>query len=346
MGNVVEQVPRVWWRALAENKVLRWGLGLGVMALSVWLLNRELDWDQVRVALRQVNYAWVGLGVAAIVGTFFARSWRWQALLWRGDLALWPTMTALLVGEMVSMALPVMRSGDVTRAVWISPQPGTNASEALGSVALEKVWDLLALLICGLVVVGVTSPLAGSATADWVTRSTWSAAVMLLVGSLALWVGLRWKAVWFRGAGRILAYFPAGWDRALLPKLHSLAHGLTSIQNPQASARVLGWTLVKWGLGAVANWAVMVAFGVTSMPAAILLLAGLMVGGAIVPTPGRLGIFEAICVLCLTLFAVPYDTALAIGLVLHVVVMGPPLVVGAGLALWSQSVHRRGDEPI
>jgi len=332
-----ERARRAWWRALAENRMLRWVVGLGVMSLSVWLLSRELDWAQVRGALQQVEYAWVLLGVAAIVGTFFARSWRWQALLWQGKLALLPTMTALLVGEMVNMALPVMRSGDVARAVWIGPQRGTDASEALGSVALEKVWDLLALLLCGVLLLVLTSP------PDWVMRSTWGAAGMLAVGGAALWVGLRWKSVWFRWAGRILERFPAGWDRALLPKLHSLAQGLTSIQNPQASARVLGWTLLKWGLGAVANWAVMVAFGITSFPAAILLLAGLMVGGAIVPTPGRLGVFEAICVMCLALFDVPYDTALAVGLVLHLVVMGPPLVVGAGLALWSQSVYRRAD---
>ena len=130
---------------------------------------------------------------------------------------------------------------------------------------------------------------------------------------------------------------------ALLPKLHSLGQGLTSIQNPQASARALVWTLAKWGLGALANWAVMLAFGVSSWPAAVLLLAGLMVGGVIVPTPGRLGIFEAICVMCLALFDVPYDTAVAIGLVLHLVVMGPPLIVGALLALWSQSTYRRAD---
>lgn len=340
MKNGDERLPRAWWRGLAENKGLRWGLGLGVMGLSLWLLNRDLEWEQVGGALRQVNYAWIGLGVLAIMGTFLARSWRWQALLWHGDVTLLPTMTALLVGEMVNMALPVMRSGDVARAVWIGPQPGTDASEALGSVALEKVWDLLALLICGLLLLVLISP------PDWVAQSMWGAAGMLGVGSVALWVALRWKALWFRWAGRILAYFPAGWDQALLPKLHSLAQGLTSLQNPQASARAFAWTLVKWGLGALANWAVMAAFGITSLPAAILLLAGLMIGGAIVPTPGRLGIFEAICVMCLAVFAVPYDTAVAIGLVLHVVVMGPPLVVGALLALWSQSIFRRTNEAV
>ena len=67
--------------------------------------------------------------------------------------------------------------------------------------------------------------------------------------------------------------------------------------------------------------------------AALFLLAALMVGGT-VPVPGRLGLFEGICVLSLGLFGVPRDPALAVGLVLHLVVMSPPLVGAALLALW------------
>jgi len=329
-------------RALTENKALRWVLGLGIMLLSLWLLGRELDWAQVWAALQTVQYTWVLVGVLAIVGTFFARVWRWQALLWRADLPLWPTMTALLVGQVVNLALPVMRSGDVARAVWISPQRGADAPQALGSVALEKVWDLLALLICGILLL-LMMPLP-----TWFTRSTWGTALTLAVGGVGLWVGLRWKSVWFRLAGRILARFPAGWDRALLPKLRSLAQGLTSLENGEASAKAFVWTLATWALGVAANWAVMAGFGIASLPAALLLMVGLMVGNAIVPTPARLGVFEGICVGCLALFAVPYDQALAVGLVLHLVVMGPPLLLGALLALGTQvrqGAGRKMQEP-
>jgi len=329
-------------RALTENKALRWALGLGVMGLSFWLLGRELDWAQVWAALHTVQYGWVLVGVLMIVGTFFARVWRWQALLWRADLPLWPTLTALLVGQVVNLALPVMRSGDVARAVWISPQRGADAPQALGSVALEKVWDLLALLICGVLLL-LMMPLPA-----WFTRSTWGTALTLALGGVGLWVGLRWKSVWFRLAGRILARFPAGWDRALLPKLRSLAQGLTSLENGEASAKAFVWTLATWALGVAANWAVMAGFGIASLPAALLLMVGLMVGNAIVPTPARLGVFEGICVGCLALFAVPYDQALAVGLVLHLVVMGPPLLLGALLALGTQvrqGAGRKMQEP-
>jgi len=333
----------------ARMQVLRWVLSLSVMVVSVWLLARELDWAQVNGALRTADYTWVAVGVLAIVGTFFARVWRWQALLWRADLRFWPAITALLVGQVANMILP-MRGGDLVRAMWVRPERNTKqdtergveqsvtrpagASEALGSVALEKVWDLLALLLCGLLLLAL-APLP-----EWFSNSTLSTAGILLVGGLLLWAGLRWQEVLFRWTALVLARFPAGWDKALLPRLQQLAQGLNSLQSAQASGRVFMWTVVTWVLGAVSNWAVMRAFGVNSPVAAVFLLAALMVGNAVVATPVRLGVFEGLCVVSLGLFDVPYDVALAIGLVLHLVVMGPPLIAAGMLALGTQIVRR------
>lgn len=339
MQKWLEQLKARW-------QLLRWVFSLGVMLLSVWLLIRELDWVQVLSALRAANYTWVAVGVLAIVGTFFARVWRWQALLWRTDLPFWPALTALLVGQVANLVLP-MRGGDLVRAMWVHPERSgahdveerdaartAGASEALGSVALEKVWDLLAALLCGLLLLAL-APLP-----DWFSNSTWSTAGILLIGGLVLWAGLRWQDVLFRWAALILARFPAGWDKALLPRLQRLAQGLNSLQSAQASGRVFMWTVVYWGCGGLSNWAVMRAFDVNLPVAALFLLVALMVGNAVVPTPARLGVFEGLCVVSLGLFDVPYDLALAVGLVLHLVVMGPPLITAGVLALGTQVARR------
>ncbi|MBN1487942.1 MAG: flippase-like domain-containing protein [Anaerolineae bacterium] len=315
-------------RKLNYKQLLRWGLTLGVMVIVIWLLVNELSWADVVTALKQADYSWVIIGTLAIIGTFFVRAWRWQALLWQANLPLRPTLTALLVGQAVNTALP-MRSGDVVRAVWVSPEKGTNAPEALGSVALEKVWDLFGLLICGLILLA-WMPLPG-----WFEQSTWGTALTLAVGLVLLWVGLRWQEVFFRWIGKLLTFLPTGWDAAVLPRLQKLAQGLESIRNVDASARVFLWTAANSALGILANWAAMRAFGIHSLAAAIFLFVALMLGGAVVPTPGRLGVFEGICVVSLALFGIQNDAlALAVGLVLHLIVMVPPLLGAALLAFW------------
>ncbi|MCS7287074.1 MAG: lysylphosphatidylglycerol synthase transmembrane domain-containing protein [Anaerolineae bacterium] len=309
------------WRWLG-----RWILGLAVAALSCWLLVRDLDWSGVLRAFMMADYRWVAAGVAGIIGTFFTRTRRWQALLWHTRVPTRPAMTALLVGQVINLALP-MRSGDVVRAAWIAPEQQTGFPEALGSIAVEKVWDLLALLVCGIALL-FWLPLP-----DWFAHSTEGTALALAVGGGALWAGLHWQETIFHWIGRLMARFPAGWDRRLLSVLHRLVNGLEGLRCFAVSTQAFLWTVLTWGLGAMVNWTVLAAFGIPSAPAALFLLAALMVGGT-VPVPGRLGLFEGICVISLAFFGIPRDLALAAGVVLHLVVMGPPLVGAALLALW------------
>ncbi len=306
--------------------IIRWLAGILVAALSVWLLVRGLDWKGVAGALASADYRWVLAGTLAIVATFFTRAMRWKVLLRRSSLPLRPAITAILVGQVTNLALPV-RSGDLLRAMWISPDGEASTAEALGSIAVEKMWDLLALLGCGLLLL-VLMPLP-----EWFVRSTWSTALafFLLIG--AVWCGLRWQEELFRLAARILAIAPLGWDRAFLSFARRLAEGMESVRQPQTYRDVALWTGLTWALGGAANWAVLAAFGIPSLKASLFLLAALMAGGNI-PVPGRVGIFEGICVVSLALFGISRDLALAAGLILHLVVMGPPLAAAALLALW------------
>lgn len=308
-------------------RVVRWVIGLGVTGLSCWLLIRGLDWGGMAAALSDADYRWVGVGVLAIAVTFVTRSRRWQTLLWQSRVPFRPAVTAVLVGQVVNTALP-MRSGDVVRATWVGAEGGAGTVEALGSIAVEKVWDLLALLACGLILL-VWMPLPG-----WFAQSTLGTALtLLLVGGLIL-AALRWQAPLFRWFGLLMASFPAGWDQALAARLRRLTSGLEAIRQPQVSVRAFCWTVLTWAFGAVANLTVLAAFGIPSVLAALFLLVALMVAGK-APIPGQLGFFEGTCVVVLgSFFGVPFHEALAVGLVLHLVVMGPPLLTAALLLLW------------
>jgi len=244
-------------------------------------------------------------------------------------------MRALLTGQLGNQALP-RRRGYLMRAVWIDAEEGANIAGALGTIVVEKGWDMVALLGCGLILL-VWMPLP-----RWFAQSTWGTAIAFVVGGGLLWTGLRWQDSLLRRAGEVLANFPARWGRTLLPWLHRLAEGLGAVRQPNVSVRVAFWTTLTWGLWALTNLMVLAAFGVSSVMAALLLLVTLMAGGAI-PVPARLGIFEGIAVVSLALFDLPRGQALAVGLVLHLVVIGTPLITVVLLMFYQgRSPRRKG----
>ncbi len=319
---------------------VRWLLALAVMAVAGWVLARDLEWRAVKLALVKARYPWVLLALAAIVGTFFSRTWRWRVLLGSKSVGFWPTQTALLVGQAVNTGVPMLRSGDVTRALWINRLHGVPLSRALTSIALEKVWDLLALCATGLMLI-IWVPLP-----EWFVQSTWGSLVMVGFGLTALYLLVRWRRGLRMLASWVTRWLPGQAGRWVLPRVDNLLSALASMRRPDVMIGVGAYTALTWSLGGMANWAVMRAFGVNSIDGAVFLLAALMLGSAVVPTPGRIGVFEGICVAGLTLFGVSADLGLAIGLVLHLVVLVPALLMAGVLALFSLRVGRSHGVPI
>jgi uncharacterized protein (TIRG00374 family) len=154
-----------------------------------------------------------------------------------------------------------------------------------------------------------------------------------LLGIFILIIAIRWRQ-------KIVDIF-VKWTQKLspririivLPRIEEFLRGIEVIKQSRVSAQVFFITLAVWFLGIITNWTVMAAFGVYSFSAAILLMATLMSGNLIVPIPGRLGVFEAVVIGTLTLYDVPRDTSLAIGLVLHMVSMGTPMIAAIFLAI-------------
>lgn len=313
------------------SMVLRWVIGLTIVGLAIWLLARGLDWNAMVAALASADYRWVVLGVAAILGTFVVRGLRWQALLYRHGVNLLSASTAVLVGQVVNTGLPVARSGDFARAVWASQREAVGISNALGALVLEKVLDLLALCATGLVLLMVL-PLPA-----WFEKSTWILVFTIALGLVVLYLGLHWQRTLLRWVAVVLRRLPPRVGHFVLPQLEDLVAALDVARQPSASAGAALWTVANWMLGAVANWAVMRAFGIETWPAALFLLATLMLGSAAVPTPGRIGVFEGITVVSLAQFGVDANLALAVGVVLHVVVLAPALVTAAVLSVVSAS---------
>jgi uncharacterized protein (TIRG00374 family) len=310
----------------STRTVLRW---LWIIISSVfifWVLFYKIDWLEVTAVLNQANYFWVTSGILITIASIFVRTYRWQVLLYRFQTHVFGIMAALLMGQAVNLVLP-LRSGDLMRVIWFRELYGSSGTEALGTVAVEKVWDVLALFLCGLSLL-LFIPLPAT-----YLQTVWSSFLLLIIAISLLLLGLRWQKPIISFLVKATSRMSPQLRVLILPRIEELIRGVDVIRQSRVSSRVFLMTLGVWGAGILANWTVLAAFGVHSLSAAILLMVTLMSGNMIIPIPGRLGVFEAIVVGSLSIYGIQRDTALAIGLVLHMVSMGTPMIAAIILAI-------------
>ena len=318
-----------WWH--------RWGrTSLGLIlsgGLIIWLAT-FLDFHKVLLTLQQVNPFWTGVSLFAVLLTLWARVLRWQALLDSEYIPASRITQALVVGQLLNLILPA-RLGDLGRAHLVTVKSGdTSQAKALGTIAVEKLWDIV--LLVGLVV----------ALAFWHSLPTWitiparltaisGGAILILIVSLLVF---RRRLSGF-GFSR---WFESSTGQWLGRITNQLFDGLTALHKPQVMVAAGGWSLLAWFFGGITNLALLKAFDLpTSIGVSFLLLAVLQLGVAIPSVPGRIGVFEGLCLATLALFGIEANIALGFGVLLHLIVLLPPVVIGLWWLLRMDSSSRR-----
>ena len=107
------------------------------------------------------------------------------------------------------------------------------------------------------------------------------------------------------------------------------ARGLGAIRNPRRLLVALLWSFPLWLAIATGIWAAAVAFQLAVPFTGSFLIIALLVLGVAVPTPGAIGGFhEAFRYGATTFFGAPNDAAVGAAIVLHVLSIGPALLLG------------------
>lgn len=314
----IRQVAQPLWRPLAGLAV-----GLALLALAA----RSVDLQAVWVGLREANLYVVGLTLLAVLATTAAKIGRWRGLFPSRERPSLPALArALLVGQLANALLPA-RVGDVARAYLAGAEGGIGKATALGTVAAEKAFDVLFLLI-GICLAAALAPLPPWLDVSLAGLTAGGVLLLILAAALPEQRVLAWSGHW----ARRLPWGMGEWlDRVMRQGLV----GLVALREPRMALVACAWSAVIWALAAGTNYLLFRAFDLRLSPgAALLLLVLLHIGVAPPSSPGRLGVFHALTILGLATFGVNRSSGLAYATVLHLIVYLPQVVLG-GLALAS-----------
>ncbi len=295
------------WLALAAGVLL--SVLLPVLAFQGIDLSRS--W-QLALSCRAPELAIAG---ALFLLTLYLRAWRWRFLLAaQGTARVRSCLSATCVGFLANNVLP-FRLGELVRVRSLRQLEGIRAARVLGTVAVERVLDILTLVF----LLGAYLALAGGQ----------HRAELLLAGQIALAgaAGVTlvlalgyWRRTWLQ---RLVAA-PLSW---VSPKLGERAAGLVGrfLEGLQvfASARqvllVVVSSVVVWGLSVVTCYFVGESLGLGLAPEHYVVVVFTVAFGAVIPAaPGAVGTYHGFARLGLYLLAVGSgEAALAFAVVLH-----------------------------
>ena len=293
-------------------------------------LGRQVDLPQIARSLRNAQFLWILMGLLSVSATIGIRAIRWRVLLAPAapltrsvDL-----VRPIVAGQMLNAILPI-RGGDLFRAYLAGRRGPESKFYALGTIVAEKLLDAFFWLVLLAYVL------------SWVTLPPWliSGVRYLLLIPIVLALLLVLSRL-FPGLYRNVLN-KSGIPALLTRRLTALWHGIIVLRRPETLVPALLWSALLWAAYAFNTWAILRALHIgQGWTGALLVLVVLQAGSMPPSTPAKIGVFEYLCIFALGLLGIERETGLVYGMILHIIVLVPPLACWWAIVIQRQYFPR------
>ena len=308
---------------------LRYAAGAFLAVAALYVSFRHVDHAAVRAAMHAASLQWTIAALVSTLATLVLVTVRWGVLLglharrhWTG---LW---SAVVIGQAVNIVFP-LRFGEAARVASMTRWTGWPASRSAMALAVERLCDIAAFAAVVLLL---------ATSGHLPDRFARPVPLMLLVMALAVGAAVAGVALMRRILQRSPG--PSGPGAWLVRQATGAWEGWQLLMRGPRAAAILLLTAAILVCSASTNYLVFRAFDLpVPAVAALVLLAVLQVGTAVVSIPGNVGVFQYLTILALAPWGVDQSRALAASLVLHVVSLGPRVALGAIAAMAMRTRH-------
>lgn len=293
------------------------GAALVGIALLLGLFSLSGFTEVFRI-LRQSNPVYIAGIVLVYPLSFVFRTWRWRVLLRAsGHLATRANaFRCIMAGWFINSLIPA-RAGDVLRGYALKTTDGTPFSVAIGTIVLERVFDMIVL---GTMMVIVATVYVSSDRTAYLAGGALLIGLLLLVGLLTVYLGGDWIS-------ELLEDHVPG----ISESIDSVQSALRRVSgNPFAVALSLVLSVPVWIAEIATIYFAGLAVGIR-LSAVSTAAAGVsaFISQAVPITPGGLGTYEAAITSILVLFDVPTASGTALALVDHFTRFAVIYVIGS-----------------
>jgi glycosyltransferase 2 family protein len=303
-------------------------LTLGLLGVFLRSVNVADVWGETRRA----NPWLLLLAVAATGATYAVRALRWQYLLAPiGPTHFSTAFRTTVIGFAATFLLPA-RAGEVIRPYLLARREGLNATAAFATIILERLLDLITVLLLFAWFVLTAAPDAVSGDPAQFARvklGGLAAAGMALAGSALLFTLAGHPERMGRLALSVERVLPTRLAHAVARFVETFAQGLAVMRQPRRMVIALALSVPLWLAISSGIWLTSQAFHITFPFQASFLVTTLLVVGVAVPTPGAVGGFHlAYQIAAEVFFGAPAERAVGAAIVLHAISFVPVTLLG------------------
>ena len=305
--------------------------GLAISAFFLWLAIRDADAAEVKAALDGARIELVLLAVVVLLCGYLFQAMRWRRVADVSQPGLRRFYEMVICGLACNNVLPV-RIGEILRAGWLSrdaPMPG---GRALGTVALDRVCDVVTLAV--FLVIGIQAV------------PTPASLKRIVIGALLVLVLLAAALVFARWYTRTRER-----DRRTRSRVRRIVRDtIDMLGEPFGRRRAavwLGLSAVAWTFGTFAVYLVGRSVGIDLAPLDAVFVASVLALGVAIPSsPGYVGTYQWLGVASLGLLDVPVNEALAFSILMQASWFIPTTLAGGTILGWRALRMAKRTEPV
>ena len=294
-------------------------LGVAISALLIWLLFRNINFNELVRALKQADYWWLIPNVAFIVMTMYQRAYRWKFMVAPiKKVKFSKLLAATWIGFMANNVLP-LRLGEFARAYSLSSQDKQiSKSASLATIFVERmVFDLVALLVIFAGILTFATSLRHHIDDDMIA-ATKIAVAIAIVGIFFIMILATRPGQVGTLLTRYLFFLPDRVKSSIQTIVLKFSRGLEFLKSFKLTSWVAVQTFLIWMFMGISNYFVFKAFNFDiPIDASFVLLVVVSILILTPSTPGFLGVYHYGVVLSLGVYGISDENALSCALVLH-----------------------------
>ena len=255
--------------------------------------NPVIVFPRLQRALLRANYWWIFPALVMTIVALWIRAYRWKFFFIQYEKIAYRSLwRSVCIGYMANNVLP-FRIGEIVRAWYFGRKENRRVSEVFGTIVLERIFDILSILI---LYVAYVIYFAALQTVNLPGEMILGAWVMgfIAISALAFLLALRY---WTVGTRRFIKWFldrlPASLARRIDQLIETFIHGLWIFDSWRCILAAFSLSMVIWIVLALAYLFVFYAVGIPStLLVSLFLIVALAFAVSIPSAPGFIGTFH------------------------------------------------------